>query len=123
MSLGLPRSRKQKFLSPTLHKNSPKQEMFKSSPPISNKSPKYADHPPNAGHGFATLLLQYHLYYSTSCIIVSAVLQYQLYYSISCITVPAVLQYQLYYSTASIPVPAVLQFAFPLNCRHVMVTR
>ena len=25
----------------------------KSSPPISRKSPKYADHPPNAGHGFA----------------------------------------------------------------------
>ena len=43
--------------------------------------------PPNAGHGFATLLLQYHLYYSTSCITVSAVLQYRLYSSTSCITV------------------------------------
>ena len=26
-------------------------------PPISKNSPKYADHPPNAGHGFAALSL------------------------------------------------------------------
>ena len=57
MSLDMPRYRKQKFLSPGLHKKSPKQEMLKSSPPISKKSPKYADHPPNAGHGFAALAL------------------------------------------------------------------
>ena len=31
------------------------QEILKSSPPISKKSPKYADHPRNAGHGFAAL--------------------------------------------------------------------
>ena len=26
-------------------------------PPISKNSPKYADHPPNAGHGFAALFM------------------------------------------------------------------
>ena len=26
-------------------------------PPISKKSPKYAGHPPNAGHGFAALVV------------------------------------------------------------------
>ena len=37
-------------------KNSPKQEILKSSPPpISKRSPKYADQPPNAGHGFAAM--------------------------------------------------------------------
>ena len=28
-------------------------------PPISKNSPKYADHPPNAGHRFAALQLSY----------------------------------------------------------------
>ena len=26
-------------------------------PPISRRSPKYANHPPNAGHGFAALVV------------------------------------------------------------------
>ena len=47
MSLGVPRSERQKFF----------QQFLKSSPPpISEKPSKYADHPPpNAGHGFAAL--------------------------------------------------------------------
>ena len=44
MSLGGQRSEKQKFL----------QEIFPP-PPISKSPRKYADHPPNAGHGFAAL--------------------------------------------------------------------
>ena len=41
--------------------STPKQEILKSSPPppISKNSPKYADHPPNAGHGFAALCIGY----------------------------------------------------------------
>ena len=37
--------------------STPKQEVLESPPPppISKNSPKYADHPPNAGHGFAAL--------------------------------------------------------------------
>ena len=37
--------------------STPKQEVFESSPlpPISKNSPKYADHPPNAGDGFVAL--------------------------------------------------------------------
>ena len=36
--------------------STPKQEVLESSPPPHIKnSPKYADHPPNAGHGFAAL--------------------------------------------------------------------
>ena len=48
MSLGVPTSEKRKFV----------QEILKSPPPppISKRSPKYADHPPNAGHGFAALV-------------------------------------------------------------------
>ena len=36
--------------------STPKQEILKSFPLISKNSPKYADHPPNAGHGFAALM-------------------------------------------------------------------
>ena len=36
--------------------STPKQEVLESPPPpISKNSPKYADHPPNSGHGFAAL--------------------------------------------------------------------
>ena len=36
--------------------STPKQEVLElSSPQISKNSPKYADHPPNAGHRFAAL--------------------------------------------------------------------
>ena len=38
-------------------KSSRKTWFFLDHPPISKNSPKYADHPPNAGHGFAALPL------------------------------------------------------------------
>ena len=51
-------SRKHEFGHAKLHKNPPKQEILKSSPPPPpiSKSQRYADHPPNAGHGFAALI-------------------------------------------------------------------
>ena len=36
-----------------------KKRNLKIIPPISKKSPKYGDHPPNAGHGFAALIFIY----------------------------------------------------------------
>ena len=42
--------------------STPKQEVLESSPPpnMKNSPKKYADHPPNAGHGFAALAILWH---------------------------------------------------------------
>ena len=130
MSLGLPRSRKQKFLSPTLHKNSPKQKIFKSSPPQYQTSrqnmliiPPMLDMDLQPCYYSTTSITvpavwQYQLYYSIICILVSLVLQYHLYYSTSYITVSPIFYYHLYYSTTSITVPAILQYHlyFSITC-------
>ena len=56
MSLDIPRFKKQKFLSPVLHKNSPKQKILKSSPQYQKGQQNMLIIHPNAEHGFAALV-------------------------------------------------------------------
>ena len=57
---------KHEFGSTKIQKTKNLQYFLKSSPQYQKKSPKYADHPPNAEHGFAALYCVYNNYMMNS---------------------------------------------------------